>query len=303
VLLCVWVSAAQDEDTGNENNGGERDKYEVLKEEYCGSHNCYEVLEVTQDTEFREIKRRYNNLSLALHPDKNPNQTAQDKERYVRINKAYEILSSRRRDYDEYLRIKSSFDSPVESPILVLFLLYLGVAYVVLYYQRQQQQQCKEAILKNPQVVRYYWDEKNIDLTGKRKSKAKGKGKKGKVKDVEQTLCQIKENIDTEQLNEVIAKLNLLVPGYKDTEPTYQQACLDIFGCIVWLAKALLDQVRWFVKYKVLRQSYTDEDREYLCRKYHKKTELEWISMPQEDRKRLLNKNGVWKRKDNKKTQ
>ena len=164
-ILCVlWITislvSAQEE--------GKRDKYEVLKEEWCGKDNCYEILDVTPDVDFKEIKSRYNNLSLTLHPDKNPNGTEEEKELYVRINRAYEILSSKRRDYDEYLRIKSSMDSPVESPIIVLILLYLGIAYVVLYYQRQQQQKCKDAILKNAQVIRYYWDERKIDLTGKR---------------------------------------------------------------------------------------------------------------------------------------
>lgn len=147
---------------------GQRDKYDVLKEDYCGEYNCYDVLDVKADADFREIKQRYNNLSLALHPDKNPNQTQEEKDKYVRINKAYEILSSKRRDYDEYERIKSSLDSPVESPIVVLIGLYLGIAGVVLYYKKQQQQQYKDAILQEPAVIRYYWEDKKIDLTGKK---------------------------------------------------------------------------------------------------------------------------------------
>merc|ERR1712228_307296 len=160
-----------------------KDRYEVLKEEWCGKYNCYDLLDVTPDVEFRDIKQRYNNLSLELHPDKNVNASKEEKERYVRINKAYEILSSKRRDYDEYLRIKVSLDSPVESPIVVLVLLYLGIAYVVLHYQRQQQKQCKKAILGNATVIRYYWEKKKIDLTGKKKpSKSpRGKGKKKNV--------------------------------------------------------------------------------------------------------------------------
>merc|ERR1712174_185283 len=73
-------------------NEKKRDKYDVLKEDWCGSYNCYEILDLTADVDFRDIKQRYNNLSLTLHPDKNPNATDAEKERYVRINKAYEIL-------------------------------------------------------------------------------------------------------------------------------------------------------------------------------------------------------------------
>ncbi len=102
------------------------------------------------------------------YQDKNPDQSDADKERYVLINKAYEILSSKRRDYDEYLRIKVSMDSPVENPVVVLVLLFFGISYAVLFYQRHTQQKVKGLILQNAEVVRYYWDKKKIDLTGKR---------------------------------------------------------------------------------------------------------------------------------------
>lgn len=157
-LLGVWSQSSRSKD----------EKYKVLKGEWCGPDNCYELLGVSPDVEFRDIKSKYNNLSLSLHPDKNPNQSDADRELYVRINKAYEILSSKRNDYDEYLRIKVSMDSPVESPLMVLFVLYLGIAGVVLFYQRQTQKKVKDAILKNNEVIRYYWDKKGIDLTGKR---------------------------------------------------------------------------------------------------------------------------------------
>mmetsp|Transcript_19716 Transcript_19716/g.31374 ORF Transcript_19716/g.31374 Transcript_19716/m.31374 type:complete len:315 (-) Transcript_19716:106-1050(-) len=285
-LLLLHTVNAQDEE----------DKYEILKKDWCGDFNCYEVLEVTQDVEFKEIKRRYNNLSLELHPDKNPNQTEADKERYVIINRAYEILSSKRREYDEYLRIKSSLDSPVESPFVVLVLLYLGIAYVVLYYQRQKQEQCKDAILKQPQVIRYYWEEKNIDLTGKKKVKGKKGKKKGKGNS-DKSLKELKKGIGHEELNDVIQKLNLVVPEYSETQPTYQQACVQVFTSVLSMANELLFQLKWVLKYKLLKQDYSDEDREYLCRKHHGKSEIEWNTMPEDDRQRLLKKNGIWNKR------
>ena len=76
-------------------------------------------------------------------------------------------------------------------------------------------------------------------------------------------------------MNEVISSLNLLVPGWKETEPTYQQAMIDVPKYLFIFGGELLFQLRWMIKYKLLKQSYTDSDREYLCRKHHKKTELE----------------------------
>ena len=74
----------------------------------------------------------------------------------------------------------------------------------------------------------------------------------------------------------MIGKLNLVVPGYRDSEPTYKQACIDVFTSMLWAFGEILFQVRWVFKYKLLKQEYTDDDREYLCRKYHKKTEIEF---------------------------
>eukprot|EP01083_Nonionella_stella_P080340 220764_1 len=294
VFIISGILSTQAQPQGD----GPKDKYDVFKEEWCGAYNCYELLDVTPDVDFREIKQRYNNLSLALHPDKNPNASDDEKEHYVRINKAYEILGSKRRDYDEYLRLKEALNSPVESPILVVLFLYLGIAYVVLYYQRQQQKQCKDAILKNMSVIRYYWDEKKIDLTGKKKkSPKKGKKRGRKDKASTQSVCEIKDAIGIDEVNELISTLNLSVPGWKNTEPTYKQALIDTVTSVLWAASQILFQVRWILMYKVLKQSYSDSDREYLCRKHLKKSEMEWNAMPEADRVKLLNKPGKWKKR------
>jgi len=290
VLLCcligVWCQSAKSKD----------EKYKVLKEEWCGSHDCYDLLGVSAECEFREIKSKYNNLSLALHPDKNPNQSDADRERYVRINKAYEILSSKRRDYDEYLRIKVSMDSPVESPIVVLVLLFFGISFVVLFYQRNTQQKVKELILKHNDVVRYYWDQRDIDLTGKRKEKKSPRSKGRKKKKNKQSLSveEIIAGIDTEEINEVLAELNMVVPEWRETEPTYKSACWDVATSVTWGLTELLFRARWALKYNVLGQSYSQEDREHLCMKHHKMNDEQWDKLSEKDRQKMLSKGGKW---------
>merc|ERR1712013_730443 len=215
-----------------------------------------------------------------------------DAARYVVINKAYEVLSSQRRDYDEYLRIRGSMDSPVESPFVVLGLLYLLIAYVVLHYQRQQQKQCKEAILSHANVIRYYWESKNIDLTGKKKPSKKGREMR--------SVAEIKEDISRDEMNEVIHRLNLLIPEWKETEPTYQQALLDVLSSVLWLFQETIFRVRWFVSYSVLRMAHSDDDREVLCRRHNKLDEAHWMTMPDAEREKLMNKPGPWKAKKQK---
>jgi len=291
-LLCTLGARSQRAKSKDE-------KYKVLKEEWCGPHNCYDLLEVAPECEFRDIKSKYNNLSLALHPDKNPNQSDADRERYVRINKAYEILSSRRRDYDEFLRIKVSMDSPVENPIVVLVMLYFGISFVVLFYQRDTQKKVKEAILKHNDVVRYYWDQKSIDLTGKRKDKKspRSKSRKKKKKKQPQNVEEVIAGIDVEEINEVLAALNMHVPEWKGIEPSYKSACWDVATSVTWGLTELLFRARWALKYNVLGQNYSEEDREHLCMKHHRMSEVEWERLSDKQRKSMMSKSGIWNRR------
>ena len=156
----------------------------------------------------------------------------------------------------------------------------------------------------------------------------RGKGKKknkGQSANGNQKLCDIKKGISIDELNDVITRCNLVVPGFETDEPTYKQACIDVATSILWAAGEVLFHLRWLVKYKVLKQDYTEEDKEYLCRTHHKKTEIElrfiynsllqiiydistqfdinftffrWNTMSEKDRLKLMNKSGIWNRRE-----
>nr|XP_027194543.1 dnaJ homolog subfamily C member 16-like [Dermatophagoides pteronyssinus] len=81
---------------------------------YCGLTICfalnpYRVLEVPKSATIAEIKKSYKNLAKKYHPDKNQNNDAQEK--FIELNKAYEILMDpeRRRLFD---RTGQTEDSP-----------------------------------------------------------------------------------------------------------------------------------------------------------------------------------------------
>ena len=145
-------------------------RHELLKEDWCGEMSCYDILGVAPTDDFRTIKKTYNNISLALHPDKNPNATQEDKERYVRVNKAYEILSNSdlRSKYDDYLRLKSSMDSPREHPLFVLALVYVIIVFVVYQYQKQQHNRKRKEILDLVQIQNWLQREKKIEINQKK---------------------------------------------------------------------------------------------------------------------------------------
>ncbi len=62
----------------------------------------YEVLGVSRDASYEEIKRSYRRLAKLYHPDTNPSPDADEK--FKEINEAYEVLSNpeKRANYDRY---------------------------------------------------------------------------------------------------------------------------------------------------------------------------------------------------------
>ena len=59
---------------------------------FCGSRDCYEVLETTRAATDKEIKKAYRKLSLIHHPDKSKDPDASEK--FREISKANEVLSN-----------------------------------------------------------------------------------------------------------------------------------------------------------------------------------------------------------------
>lgn len=73
---------------------------------FCGGYDCYRILGFdyesfgTDPPQRKEVTKRYRSLSRQWHPDKNKDVGAKD--RFLKINKAYEVLTNEesRKEYD-----------------------------------------------------------------------------------------------------------------------------------------------------------------------------------------------------------
>jgi len=103
----------KDDETPNSLNDKPEDNwgyYYDPKNEFCGEYDCYKILGFDYETfgrsppDTKMITQSYRMLSRKFHPDKNRGKEGAE-ERFVKINKAHKVLTSRRRraEYD-YLR-------------------------------------------------------------------------------------------------------------------------------------------------------------------------------------------------------
>lgn len=84
-------------------------------------NDLYEIIGVSSDATKEEIKRKYKQLAMEFHPDKNPDNVEYANKKFAEITNAYKILidDQERRQYDMTGSLpgrKSSSRSPYSSP-------------------------------------------------------------------------------------------------------------------------------------------------------------------------------------------
>ncbi len=68
------------------------------------SEDYYDILGVDKDASKQEIKKAYRKKAKKYHPDKNPDNTEEAREKFKKISEAYEVLADdeKKRRYDKY---------------------------------------------------------------------------------------------------------------------------------------------------------------------------------------------------------
>jgi DnaJ family protein C protein 25 len=137
--------------------------YHDPKGVFCGKYDCYRILGFDYETfgspDHKVITQHYRSLSREWHPDKSKHKDA--KERFVKIARAYEVLSNRdvRKEYDElrydvhkyYNKYGASvlWNYAPQTDTAVVILMLLVLANVVAWYaQKQRWQQVADRLIK-----------------------------------------------------------------------------------------------------------------------------------------------------------
>jgi len=135
------------------------------KEIFCGKFDCYKILGFdyttfyTNKPELRNITQSYRSLSRKYHPDKNKQKGA--KERFVKISKAYEILTdkAKRKEYDHYRDRPDEYFAKYGSSVMwtyapksdasfIVFFLFVLVSVFAYFAQRQRWQTVANHVIK-----------------------------------------------------------------------------------------------------------------------------------------------------------
>lgn len=260
-----------------------------MRQEWCGTNICYDVLGVAADAESSVIKDAYKKLSKDLHPDKCPDC---DPAEMTRVNQAYQILSNaKNRDmYDRVLKVKRSVDAPRENTLLVCLLVFGLTTFVVNQFQLAQFKEVKKHALSFPKVKRELQTKcpdaypKAMDKKARRKA-----AKAGSIEEPDPVAL-----VPNDVLDQVLTALGVTVKGWTGEEPTPQSAAIDVLKFPLTFSMWAFTNISWVLKYTILKQDYSRNDKlTLLCLKNNLDRagfdEMSWTK-----KKKFLKTGGPW---------
>nr|CRZ25059.1 Bm1691 [Brugia malayi] len=267
---------------------------ELLQGLYCGTENCYEVLNIDR-TEFNKnmLGRTYRKLAAQYHPDKVTGAKKKEaEEKFRQIATAYETLKDdeTRADYDYYLNhpeqraynyyqyYRRRVAPKVDARIVVLVTLVL-ISIIQFLSAAQKHKEALDYAVKQEKyrnAAKEIAKERGIPLQGDFRNR------KSRKEYAEQVLRQIiEENVD-------------IRGGYKKP---------SIYNTLLWTIIVLPYTVyryvawnfSWFIKYHVKKEDYDDDAKSYLIRRNMSLSEEQFASFSDSERLSLF-KNELWDR-------
>ncbi|GAB0489371.1 hypothetical protein MMPV_000589 [Pyropia vietnamensis] len=235
---------------------------------FCKADSCFEILGLKPDASLTQIRRAYRRLAPALHPDVNPG-NAKAAETFKSIANAYEVLTdpTRRRAYNDYLAHPEKFAymmefartsyAPQSSVWVVMLGLLLAATTFHWFNMRHNFYSAVERVRESEEYQR----------------------------EVRRMIAR-KEVATVEEAHEAIHVDfgDVRLPTPRDLLP------LKLAMLPLAIGKFLYWAGHWLVAYKLLKQDYTEEDKEYLVRQNLGLSPAAWEQLEPKQREEYMTK-------------
>lgn len=234
---------------------------------YCGTYNCYELLQTNRNASKQEIARNYRQLAKKYHPDLHKGGKAKQEaeEVFRQIARAYEVLrdDDTRADYNymqdnpneyyshfyRYYRRRTNVD------VRLVILLCITIISLIQYFSRKKRYE--DAIKYFMTIPKYR--NKALEIINQTQTSIKkaDKTKLSKAELKEQSEKNIRkvieENLD---IRGAYAKPNI-------TDVLWIQILFLPYTCYKFIESNII----WFYNFTILKKPYGEKEKLYLIRK------------------------------------
>jgi len=299
------------------------------KNEFCGKYDCYKILGFDYESfgkehpSKKEITQRYRTLSRLWHPDKNKKR-ADAKERFVKIARAYEVLTDeeKRKEYDfmrynqeAYMKkygsdVMWTYAPKSDTLMVIVGLLVLG-SVISWFIQKQQWQNVADKLIKaavedlgmgkgGSSESKSLRDEALKILEEQEKKKTEnddtngdaGVSKKEKKKKMKLTASEKRKQLEDSLrpiVTKLVEKMDDFGAGYH--KPTWKDLMvvkIAIFPVV--FAKGIAWNTLYGIR-RIRKVPLSDEEREVLTRRAI--GEISWTAASEEEQKEMITRD-LW---------
>lgn len=243
---------------------------------YCGTQNCYDVLGVTRESTRSELSKAYRKLARQYHPDRNKEEGAEVLFRLAAT--AYEVLKDddSRRDYDymldnpeeayyhyyQYYKRRLSPKVDVRYVIIVTVLLISVLQYL---HRMSSYSDAVKYAMQNPkhrnQALQIIHQE-GLFAENNKKHKNK-KSKEERKREEERILREIVEDSPE-------------IKGEYNQASVVDTLFVQIFISPYHFFTYMKWYTRWVYKFKIHKEEFGDEEKEYMTYKNVNMTKQYW---------------------------
>lgn len=243
---------------------------------YCGVENCYDVLGITRDMTKSEISKAYRKIARKYHPDRNKEEGAEKIFRLAAT--AYEVLKDEdsRRDYDymldnpeeAYYHYYQYYKRRLTPKVDVRYVITVTVLIISVLQYLHRMSAYSDAVkyaMQNPkhrnQALQIIHQE-GLFAENNKKHKNK-KSKEERKREEERILLEIVEESPD-------------IKGEYTKASVTDTLLVHIFVSPYYFVTYMKWYMRWVYKFKVHKEEYGAEEKEYLTRKGVNMTQQYW---------------------------